>query len=447
MKLLSIVLLALVGIAGQTRAEDRPIHIEHAVEMEFETETNKIYRLQGSDDLQHWEDVADPVFGSGRRQRRLGSTRNDDGSRSNKFFRVVVEPGTNTTLAPWSFSGATVQLGDDLVPERLRFMTETNGQKVEGIETDSFSYLFTKTGDNEVQTEVRFANGRTNTYTFTYSAGDRGTYLSEEVRRGRVKNREAGLFLMVSSNAPSGGMTNPPPTSTAGTNTVPTSRPDALGGLVYLFQSDATPERYDFVGATDGIKQEDNERPGDDNPAKPFTYVYTLGASNTASLILTFVDGRRSEFDLAFTSGGSGKFVQRKFRNGVLKRTDTGFFSPSALSVGQTSTGGVVAGTPSVALTGETYTFLSGTPPEVLAFQTSSTGLQTDDSDPGSFSYTYSVTDAHSARIVVTFKPGKWDEYVVNFTGANGGSFVRKEFRNNLLNDTDSASFVRTPAH
>lgn len=447
MKLLPIALLALLGFASHVQAEDRPIHIEHAVEMEFETETNKIYRLQGSDDLQHWEDVADPVFGSGRRQRRLGSSRNDDGSRSNKFFRVVVEANTNATLAPWGFAGTTIRLGDDLVPESLRFLSETNGLKVEGLETNWFNYLFTKTGDNEAQTEVRFANGRTNTFTFTFAALDRGTFLSEEVRRGRVKNREAGLFQLSSSNSPSGSLTNPPPTTTAGTNAVPVSRPAALAGLVYLFQSDAIPERYDFVGATDGVKQEDNERPGDDNPAKPFTYTYTLGASNTASLIVISIDGRRSEFDLTFTSGGSGQFVQRKFRNGVLRGSDSGYFSPSAMSVGQQPTGGVVAGTPSVALVGETYTFLTGVPPEVLVFSSASAGVQTGDSDASSFTYTYSVTGYHSAKIVVQFKSDKWDEYSLSFLGANGGSFVRKEFRNGALNDTDAASFTRTPAH
>ncbi len=451
MKLLPIALLALIGFSSEVRAQYYSVQIEHAVETQFETETNKIYRLQGSADLQHWEDVADPVFGSGRRQRRLASTRNDDGSSSNKFFRIVVEPGTNSTLAPWGLSGTTIRLGDDLAPESLRFMTGTNGLKVEGIETNAFNYLFTKTGDNEAQTEVRFTNGRTNTYTFTFAAPDRGTFLSEEVRRGRVKNREAGLFQLSNSNSnsnsPSGSLTNPPRTTSAGTNAVPVSRPSSLAGLVYLFQFDALPERFDFIGAADGVKQEDNERLGDDNPAKPFAYTYTLGASNTATLVVTFVDGRRSDFDLTFTSGGSGQFVQRKFRNGVLRGSDTGYFSPSAMSVGQVPTGGVVSGTPSVALVGETYTFLTGVPPEVLAFQSASAGVQTGDSDTSSFTYTYTVTGDHTAKVVVQFKADKWDEYALSFIGENGGSFVRKEFRNGVLNDTDAASFTRTPTH
>ena len=447
MKLLPIALLALIGFSSEVRAQYYSVQIEHAVETQFETETNKIYRLQGSADLQHWEDVADPVFGSGRRQRRHASTRNDDGSSSNKFFRIVVEPGTNSTLAPWGFSGTTIRLGDDLAPESLRFMTGTNGLKVEGLETNAFNYLFTKTGDNEAQTEVRFTNGRTNTYTFTFAAPDRGTFLSEEVRLGRVKNRESGLFQLSNSNSPSGSLTNPPPTTSAGTNAVPVSRPSSLAGLVYLFQSDALPERFDFIGAADGVKQEDNERPGDDNPAKPFAYTYTLGVSNTAALVVNFTDGRRNEFDLSFTSGGSGRFVVRLFRDGVLRGTKTGYFSPSAMSVGQTPTGGVVAGAPSVALVGETYTFLTGTPPEILVFNTVSSGLETDSTDTSSFTYTYTVTGGHTAKVVVQFKSDKWDEYTLAFTGENSGSFVRKEFRNGLLNDTDAASFTRTPAH
>jgi hypothetical protein len=43
--------------------------------------------------------------------------------------------------------------------------------------------------------------------------------------------------------------------------------------------------------------------------------------------------------------------------------------------------------------------------------------------------------------LVVTFKPGKRDEYALTFKNPSQGSFVRKEIKNDLLDDTDTGSF------
>ena len=65
------------------------------------------------------------------------------------------------------------------------------------------------------------------------------------------------------------------------------------------------------------------------------------------------------------------------------------------------------------------------------------------------FTYTYTVTGALTARLVLRFKADKWDEYDLTFqAGANTGTFVRREFDRNVLKDTDTGSFrggPRTP--
>ena len=86
----------------------------------------------------------------------------------------------------------------------------------------------------------------------------------------------------------------------------------------------------------------------------------------------------------------------------------------------------------------------SGAIPERLTFQTATNGVQLDDSGPSSFTYTHEFTAAGVARLVVRFDTDKWDQYDLSYTGANAGTFVRREFRNNVLKDTDSGPFTRT---
>ncbi|MDB6059830.1 MAG: hypothetical protein JWO95_3674, partial [Verrucomicrobiales bacterium] len=82
-----------------------------------------------------------------------------------------------------------------------------------------------------------------------------------------------------------------------------------------------------------------------------------------------------------------------------------------------------------------------------LAFQTATGGVQIESSNTNNFTYSYSTTGTTSAHMVVTFKADKRDVYDITFTADTLGSFVRNEFRNSVLNDTDAGTFTRTPAH
>ncbi len=58
-----------------------------AVELEFPTEVGRIYQVQGSQDLEEWEDIGDKILGNGEPYQLFQSTRTED----RKFFRVLTE--------------------------------------------------------------------------------------------------------------------------------------------------------------------------------------------------------------------------------------------------------------------------------------------------------------------------------------------------------------------
>jgi hypothetical protein len=74
-----------------------------------------------------------------------------------------------------------------------------------------------------------------------------------------------------------------------------------------------------------------------------------------------------------------------------------------------------------------------------LAFTTATTGSENDpDGDIALFTYVYESNGA-TATLRLNFKPGKWDEYDLNFAT---GLLTRREFKNNALNDTDAGRFA-----
>ena len=74
-----------------------------------------------------------------------------------------------------------------------------------------------------------------------------------------------------------------------------------------------------------------------------------------------------------------------------------------------------------------------------LAFTTATTGSENDpDGDIALFTYVYEANGA-TATLRLNFKPGKWDEYDLNFAT---GLLTRREFKNNALNDTDAGRFA-----
>jgi hypothetical protein len=79
---------------------------------------------------------------------------------------------------------------------------------------------------------------------------------------------------------------------------------------------------------------------------------------------------------------------------------------------------------------------------DYLVFLDGSGGEERDiggDVDP--FTYTYDVTGATTAKVTVTFAVGRYDVWTLTWTGTGAGTFVREEFRNAALDDTDTGGF------
>ncbi len=420
-----------------------------AIEVEFATERGQSYQLQGSTDLGAWSNIGEPVFGNGNPVNQIFSAK-DGGAVTFGNYRLNVTPITVPGLAPWSFQGLSLGLGDDGAHEHYDFLSETNGVKVSPTGTDPFTYTFTRTGDNEAQ--VKLVKGssagdkdRRDLYTFTFTAAKLGTFVREEFRGARLKDRDLGTFTVLDGTQPPGG--NP-----GDTNSVPVAPPASLKGLAYSFLSGATPERLEFLSETTGIEIEDKPRPDEDEPNKPFSYTYAFTTPTNATLVVNLPDNRRDEYDLTFTQGAQGSFVRREFRGDLLTDTDNGAFSPAgnATSGGPNGGGGGTPpdgnGSPVPELTGTRYLFRSGATPDRLTFTTATSGSEQsteEDDDANAFTYVYTVKEGSAATLVVTFKPGQRDEYDLTFNLDGTGTFVRREVRDDVVTDTDTGSFVR----
>lgn len=228
---------------------------------------------------------------------------------------------------------------------------------------------------------------------------------------------------------------NPPAAGPVGDGTAPA----ALTGLVYVVRENngEIEARLNFSGATAGAETD----PDGDNDG--FTYTYTPGAT-TASLRLQFKADKWDEYDLNYATGRNAR---REFDKNALKDTDTGSFNldgvtppPPPPSGGGTGTQ-VGDGTAPATISGIKWTVseLNGHPEANLLFTTATAGSENDpDGDVDPFTYVYGANGA-SATLRLNFKPGKWDEYDLNFAT---GIYVRREFKNNALNDTDTGRFA-----
>ena len=85
-----------------------------------------------------------------------------------------------------------------------------------------------------------------------------------------------------------------------------------------------------------------------------------------------------------------------------------------------------------------------------LNFDTATTGVQNEpaedddedeDHEADPFDYLYTPNGA-TATLRVTFKPGKYDDYALDFAT---GTFVRTEYDDDDLKDTDEGTFTTTP--
>lgn len=416
-------------------ATAREVEIRHAAEIEFEAERGHYYQLQRSTNTTDWVNVEDRIFGHGGKERRLKSTQSNDGA-THEFFRVIVTDAPTNGFAPWTFAGLSVNLDNRPGGDVMKFLTETNGVD-QGTVPDPFVYSFTRSGTNEVRIETHpptYYFDRRNVYVFTFTGAGMGTWVRDEYRRGQLKDRDVGVFSYVTdAGNPGGGTSNPPAV-------VPTEVLTTPAGFAFTFQSGETPERLEFTSALSGTEFGDDTG---DTEANVFNYTYSLTSSNAASIVATFKPGKYDEYSLTYTSPSKGTFVRREFKDGVLSDTDTGAFSVVALPAGSVSHPPV--GTmPKTTLSGLTYTMNDGGAVVTkLVISSATAGTEFDDSAPTQFTYTYTVTGALAAKLVLRFKTDKWDEYDLTFADAsNSGTFVRREFDKNALKDTDSGVFT-----
>lgn len=521
-------LVASLAACAQNAGE---LKVFTAIEVEFLTEPGKAYTLQGSTNLTDWVNIGEPVLGHGRMVNQFFSAK-AGGEVSFANYRLLTDAGPTNGWAPWSFAGVQVQFDDQAGHDLFTFTDATSGVEASEDDNDPFTYEFSRLGENEARAALTYSDKKQDVLTFTFTSATQGTWVREEFRKGIIKDRDVGVFSIVDGGSV---ITNPPPTGGGETNVIPVVPPESLAGLSYLFQRGETPDRLDFLSPTNGVSREDNVRSDDDNPDKPFTYAYELTSTNAASLTVRFDASRTFEYDLTFTQGAQGLFVRREIRDGKLKATKSGSFSPTtgiggpAVPAPSTNdrggasgddagkpddngatgnddtgpddkgatgsddtiaddkgssgsddaapddngttpddgtkpddngiggsgkpddhgtnpgTGGNTTpptGTALVTPAGFTFTMIQGATPDRLVFNDATTGIERGDSSESSFTYTYTMTAAGAATLKVQFKADRWDEYDLSFTGDAGGTFVRREFKRGLLNDTDAGTFA-----
>ncbi len=306
--------------SGLHADDPAPLRIFTAVEVEFGTAVGRVYQLQGSSNLVDWVSIGDPVFGVGRTVDQVFSTRNG-GEVAFGSYRLQEVAAPTNGLAPWSLAGLTFSLDDEPGHDLVRFTDATTG-----IESgsDPFGYSFLRVDADTVRADVQRGSDRHDLLTLTFTATARGTWVREEYRKNRLKDRDVGGFTVVSNVIsgpvnPEDGATNP-----VVVGVVPVPIPAVLTGLAYQFQASGVPERLNFTSATAGVELGDDVA---DDEANGFTYVYASTGTNTASLRVNFQPGRHDEYDLVFGDGLHGRFVRREFRGDRLKDADHGAFS------------------------------------------------------------------------------------------------------------------------
>lgn len=437
--------MLMAGALNLVAQDAAGLRIFTAVEVEFGTQAGKVYQLQGSSNLVDWVNVGAPVFGVGRTITQVFSTR-AGGEVLFGSYRLEELSAPTNGLAPWTFVGTTLSLDDEPGDDRMQFTDDTRGVDL-GDDPDPFTYVFTRVDADTVRTDVDYGGGKKDVITFTFTAPSRGTWVREEYRKERLKDRDLGVFTVVSNSVPvvGPGPVQPPPVDPGSTNA--TAEPPAgLAGLVYQFQSGEHPDRLEFTTASTGLEVGDDV---DDDEPNTFTYTYEVNGTNSARLVLTFKPGRQDEYDLTFSQDGRGSFVRRELRDGAVKDTDTGAFSPVAGGAGDDGdgdddnggNGGGGSAPTGSSLEGTRLRMATGEDPDILTFNTGTAGVETGDSDATAFTYTYEKTGETTARLVIRFKEDKWDEYLLTYTGAGSGTFVRREFDDGSLDDTDTGTF------
>ena len=429
------------GVTSTTQAQNtNELSVHHAIEVEYQTESGKVYALQGSITLNQWTDIGDPIVGNGQLVHRLVSLK--DSSAAFAAYRLHIIDGPTNGYAPWSLQGVHLRMEDSAATNEVHFLTSTNGEDAYVSGKDGFSYHYERTGENDGLAERVYSPTRRDVLRYNYRGAGVGSWVREEYEQSLLKNRVVGAFHYVSQ--PQG--TNPP-VSVGQPPTPPTS----LTGAVYYAFTGPQPEKYVFnaagntgiaVPASTGGEHETSVG------GNAFTYTYKVLTSDTASLVINFgyygIGGDRQEYEMQFNDGATALFTRRIYRLGSLFTTDHGVYSPNSVLI-TTSDPGEPA-TPPTTPVGLTYTMKIDATPIRLVFSGGSEGIQYDDSAPNEFSYTYGSTGVGSYHLVVKLKADRWDEYDLKFTAGRLGTAVVKQFRKNVLNRTVGGTFTVAPS-
>jgi len=188
----------------------------------------------------------------------------------------------------------------------------------------------------------------------------------------------------------------------------------------------------------------------------PFVYTFTRTGTNQVRVEARppglNVD-RNDVYVFTYTAAGRGTWVRDEYRKGVIKDRDLGVFTHLVAGGGGAAGGTTSTNQPTVTLPttvastpkGLSYSFQSGESRERLEFSTEIGGTEysddVGDTEPNVFTYTFSLASTNSAKVVVTYKVGKWDEYDLSYSSASKGNFVRREYKDGVLDDTDTGVF------
>ncbi len=387
---------------------------------------------------------------------------------------VVVAPPVAPPAPPASLSNLTYYFQASGIPDRYEFIDNSNGREVqgvvqEGLPTNSLVYTYTVLSSNTAFLRLSFGyygmGGDRYDCDLTFTDGSSGHFTRKLYRRGVLKDTDDGAFSQDSNLGASGGSNSTPPPANTNvadvwppvvTPTAPPAPPVSLHGKTYFVYTTPSPDQYQFSGVNYGyaspgasIADEVETTPGGN------VYMYTYGntGSNTASLVITYgyynLGGDREEYDLTYVDGSTATFNRRLYRLGTLYTNQAGIFStnstlPYAFNTGGGNSGGggpINTNPPPTNPQGYTFNMNTG---EHIAFQTATSGFQTDNSNPTDFTYTYTVTGEYTRFLHVQLKADKWDDYTLTFTDGGHGSFTREQYDNNELKDSDGDTFTVT---
>lgn len=376
---------------------------------------------------------------------------------------VIVAPPVAPPAPPASLSNLVYYFQSSGVPDRYDFLDDHNGREVqgvvqEGLPTNSLVYVYNVLSSNTASLILSFGyygmGGDRYECDLTFTDGSSGHFVRRLYRRGVLKDTDDGAFsqnMQLNSGGsytPPAGTNAPSPWPPVVTPTAPPAPPVSLNGKTYYVYTAQFPDQYSFVAGHYGYAMPGasaDEELEVTEGGNVYMYTYTNHSDNTATLIITYgyynLGGDREEYDLTYVDGSTATFNRRLYRGGVVYTNQAGIFSTNSVLPYAYNPGGGTNNPP----IGD-YDFVMSTG-ESLKFNNATEGLQTDNSNPTDFTYVLTSTGPNTASLRVQFKADKWDEYDLTYGGATSGTFVRRQYDQDELKDTDTGTFTaKAPA-